>query len=502
MELGSLLQTLVFMNMKDMSNFTLRQLAPYVLMSIIFTYKDKILEVLSSKIFGWRRIHKYKSQIINEVKLGDDNNVYTRSSHFSCLIWYYRRTNSAINASKEIKAFMLRASVEVDPEQQNFSPFKIDCLIPSSNTTVPLTEDIDLEFLYDISLNKKETNDDNNKNSKVKEETKFTFVKLICKSKSLSLIELDEWIQQLHKKYWKWKEEAAGGLSLYMTYTKLDGQKDLLINQFKYSSTKSFSNMFFEQKESIIQRLEEYTQAEKYKKLGIPHTLGFMFYGQPGCGKTSCIKAIANYTNRNIVSINLEHIVDINQLRNLILGSYLGGLVVPPEKRLYVFEEIDCNSTNKKDNPFLRRDLQDDAKHPSSSNHVSGNNAVELLTAALVKDKDNSESFLLKPKISTGDILELLDGITETTDRMAIFTTNHIDKIDPAFLRPGRIDMVVEFKKLRRQDINNLYKLWFNKPLSAKVYDKIKDYTISQADFGKLCFENNAEKVVEKLLAV
>jgi hypothetical protein len=67
-------------------------------------------------------------------------------------------------------------------------------------------------------------------------------------------------------------------------------------------------------------------------------------------------------------------------------------------------------------------------------------------------------------------------------------------------MRPGRIDMCIEFKKLRRVDINNLYKLWFGKDIEENDLNKIEDYSISQAEFGKLCFENNAEKVLEKLV--
>ena len=120
------------------------------------------------------------------------------------------------------------------------------------------------------------------------------------------------------------------------------------------------------------------------------------------------------------------------------------------------------------------------------------------LAKALLKD-DKSKK--VSSKITTGEVLELLDGIAETDDRIIIFTTNHPEKIDKAFMRPGRIDMCVEFKKLRRVDINNLYKLWFNKSIGEKALSKIKDYSISQAEFGKLCFENNAEKVLEKLIA-
>ena len=50
-------------------------------------------------------------------------------------------------------------------------------------------------------------------------------------------------------------------------------------------------------------------------------------------------------------------------------------------------------------------------------------------------------------------------------------------------------------------DINDLYKLWYGKPIGEKALNKIEEYSISQAEFGKLCFENTAEKVLEKLMS-
>jgi ATP-dependent 26S proteasome regulatory subunit len=110
------------------------------------------------------------------------------------------------------------------------------------------------------------------------------------------------------------------------------------------------------------------------------------------------------------------------------------------------------------------------------------------------KKKDDS-------KLTIGQILEVLDGIIECEDRLCIFTTNHIEKIDKALLRPGRIDMIIEFKKLRRCDIQNLFKLWFNKDFPEKDLKNIKDYCITQAEFGKLCFENlnNPNKLISSL---
>ena len=114
----------------------------------------------------------------------------------------------------------------------------------------------------------------------------------------------------------------------------------------------------------------------------------------------------------------------------------------------------------------------------------------------------NKKKKVEREKISLGQILELLDGIVESKDRICIFTTNHLEKIDKALLRPGRIDMIVEFKKLRKYDISSLFKLWFDKEIPEKDLKNIKDYCITQADFGKLCFENlnNPRNVINNLI--
>ena len=75
--------------------------------------------------------------------------------------------------------------------------------------------------------------------------------------------------------------------------------------EFQFESGKSFKNVFFPQKDTLIKRLDFFRDNKSwYKSRGIPYTLGLLLHGIPGCGKTSTIKAIANHTQRHIVSGN------------------------------------------------------------------------------------------------------------------------------------------------------------------------------------------------------
>merc|ERR1719245_2383593 len=114
-------------------------------------------------------------------------------------------------------------------------------------------------------------------------------------------------------------------------------------SEFKFESGKNFSNVFYPEKEDIVKRLDFFTNNKDwYKKRGIPYTMGFMFYGDPGCGKTSTIKAIANHTQRHIVSVPLNKIKTAKELLNVFYNTRMNYVDIPLNKRLYVLEDIDA----------------------------------------------------------------------------------------------------------------------------------------------------------------
>ena len=117
-----------------------------------------------------------------------------------------------------------------------------------------------------------------------------------------------------------WEERVNSGDGLkFFTYNGFskevermstdDRFKPHAFTEFDFDSSKTFENLFFSQKAQVIERLEFFMGNETwYRERGLPYTLGFLFHGAPGCGKTSTIKAIANLAKRHIVSVPLKNI--------------------------------------------------------------------------------------------------------------------------------------------------------------------------------------------------
>ena len=251
-----------------------------------------------------------------------------------------------------------------------------------------------------------------------------------------------------------------------------------------FDSTKTFDNMFFEGKTELVKRIDTYMDnISLYKRLGIPHTLGLLLYGEPGCGKTSVIKAVANHMKRSIINVNLKWFKSAYALQQMFHKPGAYDIDERPDKVIYVFEEIDCSTTDYESNPFLSREYVASMKKAEAKQAAAA--PVHPIVGKVVDDELPTGDY-----ISTGELLEILDGITECKDRIIILTTNHVDLLDKAFLRPGRIDMCMHFKKLRKVDVDDLFKLWFGRRIHKSVYDKIKDYMLTQAEMGKLCFKH------------
>lgn len=197
---------------------------------------------------------------------------------------------------------------------------------------------------------------------------------------------------------------------------------------------KSLKNIYLQSdiSKTIANFLNNYDNIrKKYNDMSMTYKTVFMVYGCPGTGKTSLAEAIASELGREIALVNLREITDINSLQD-ILKLHSGDV--------FVFEEIDwvIQEINKN---YIRNEYSE----------------VELSMI----EKSSSSPFdkpirNLYKSITISDLLETLDGLRSYSDSVFFLTTNHIDKLDSALKRHGRIDYLMEIKLC---DINQFRKI-------------------------------------------
>ena len=145
--------------------------------------------------------------------------------------------------------------------------------------------------------------------------------------------------------------------------------------------------------ESLIDDVKSFaSRRDWYVERGVPYRRGYMLYGPPGTGKSSTVVAIASALKMHIAVLNLMS-------GGLSDDQLITALANPPDNSLILIEDIDCVFDENRDSH---------------------------------EDKKNSITF--------SGLLNAIDGVSAGEGRILFATTNHIDRIDPALIRPGRID--------------------------------------------------------------
>lgn len=132
-----------------------------------------------------------------------------------------------------------------------------------------------------------------------------------------------------------------------------------------------------------------------------PSTFSTLLYGPPGTGKSSMIAAMANYLKFDVYDLELTEVNWNSTLRRLLIGM--------TNRSILVIEDIDCT--------------------------------VELQQRE--EGQEGTKSNPSEDKVTLSGLLNFVDGLWSTSgeERIIIFTTNYKERLDPALLRPGRMDM-------------------------------------------------------------
>ncbi len=178
-----------------------------------------------------------------------------------------------------------------------------------------------------------------------------------------------------------------------------------------------------DQKEYLVNDLQMFLESgEMYRSLGIPWRRGYLFHGAPGTGKSSIIKALASHFELNLYYMSLADVSSDSQLIKAV--SRIDG------KGVLLLEDVDVYGSVQ--------DREGDEKNKSN-------------------DKG--------PTLSA--LLNILDGPATPDGLISFLTTNHRDRLDPALIRNGRIDVSEEISLPDLDQIERLWQLFFAEDLGV-----------------------------------
>lgn len=316
----------------------------------------------------------------------------------------------------------------------------------------------------------------------------------------LTMNELEEWVEDCLQDYKTYLKTKSCGKQLLVEVSYNPKKNDIEVFNTEWSSNVTFDNRFFTNKENILEKINFFIKNPQwYKERGIPYTMGFLLWGEPGCGKTGFIKALMNLTGRHAVSIKLNNSFNMNNLREIIYDDMISDeLIIPQTNRILIFEDIDCMSdivktrTKKSDSDSEEDPKKRKQKYVDSDDDIS----FERIKSHLKTQTDNYNNNL-------SYFLNMLDGLQECPGRIIIMTTNKPEQLDKALIRPGRIDFNINFTKATIDDIKNILEFYWEEFTDDNIFEQQESFNMkySHAEVVNMCRTSNTlEETVSQLL--
>lgn len=170
-------------------------------------------------------------------------------------------------------------------------------------------------------------------------------------------------------------------------------------------------------RETIVNDVQAFIGSRTwYLDRGIPYRRGYLLHGPPGTGKSSFIQALAGELDFDIAILNLsERGLTDDRLNHL--------LTEVPQRTIVLLEDADA--------AFVNRKQVDEQGYSGATVTFSG-------------------------------LLNALDGVASAEERIIFLTTNHIDRLDEALVRPGRVDMSIHLGNASKYQIERLWERFYD----------------------------------------
>mmetsp|Transcript_7713 Transcript_7713/g.16951 ORF Transcript_7713/g.16951 Transcript_7713/m.16951 type:complete len:456 (+) Transcript_7713:83-1450(+) len=224
--------------------------------------------------------------------------------------------------------------------------------------------------------------------------------------------------------------------------------------------------------EEQIQEIKEavelpLTHPELYEDVGIKPPKGVILYGVPGTGKTLLAKAVANETSATFLRV----------VGSELIQKYLG------------------------EGPKLVREMFRVAQE-----HAPSIVFIDEIDAVATKRYDTTSGGEKEIQRTMLELLNQLDGFDDRGDVKVIMATNRIESLDPALIRPGRIDRKIEFplpdeKTKRRIFQIHTSKMTLSDDVNLEEFVVAKD-DLSGADIKAICTEAGMLALRERRMKV
>jgi hypothetical protein len=354
-----------------------------------------------------------------------------------------------------------------------------------------------------------EVENDNNEKDKIN--TKTDKITITVYSYTHSLSYLKKYIDNITETHLSSIKETRENKRFiyFLDKTEINSDDETSLDCWRedlFESARTFNNIFFDGKKQLLEKIDFFLQNKNwYYEKGIPYSLGIGLHGPPGTGKTSFIKALANYTNRHVVVISLKIIKTKQQLEKFFFENTYNDdnedNSILWDKKILVFEDIDCigDIILDRSSKFSERKTHTRKKSPfdkSSETNAGEMKIGEILQAVCDLNETGTATVSALTKehpITLDDILNLWDGIRETPGRILIISSNHYDKLDPALIRPGRIDITHELSNASHNTISEIYLHLFGNKIDKTKLENVKEFFYSPAELINIYVSNKNE---------
>jgi mitochondrial chaperone BCS1 len=184
------------------------------------------------------------------------------------------------------------------------------------------------------------------------------------------------------------------------------------------------------EKEKLIEDMGRFQRSkQRYEELGVPYHRGYLFHGLPGTGKTSLVSALAAHFGLSIYVINLGEFND---------RTLMSAVNQVPANCVLLFEDIDC----------MRGSQSRQGPNPN------GGEAGTMSPGT----KENTS----------------MNGVHAPSAVLFVMTTNHVEKLDAALLRPGRVDYKLFLGKASDLQKVELYRRFFASASEREAWEFVE----------------------------